>query len=149
MDRNLYSKTTVKVQKRSGFDKSHQNLFTASVGTLVPILVDELIPNTTVDLEAAISAQLPPLASDTFMRCKLKYASFFVPTRLLVAGYERWLTGSDRVAYTEDITADKRIQMPNIGFDLLLVALKLFHSLLLVLLLIILVLNLRSLHLMI
>lgn len=72
MDKNLYSKTTVKVQKRSGFDKSHQNLFTAKVGTLVPILVDELIPNSTVDLEAAISAQLPPLASDTFMRCKLK-----------------------------------------------------------------------------
>ena len=69
MDKNLYEKTTVKVQKKSGFDKSHQNLFTGRVGTLVPILVDELIPNTSVDLEAAISAQLPPLASDTFMRC--------------------------------------------------------------------------------
>lgn len=117
MDKNLYSKTTVKVQKRSGFDKSHQNLFTATVGTLVPILVDELVPNSTVDLEAAISAQLPPLASDTFMRCKLKYASFFVPTRLLVYGYERWLTGSDKANYVEDVAADKRIQMPNIGFD--------------------------------
>lgn len=116
MDKNLYSKTTVKVQKRSGFDKSHQNLFTASVGTLVPILVDELIPNSTVDLEAAISAQLPPLASDTFMRCKLKYASFFVPTRLLVNGYERWLTGYDKNT-DQPTDSTKRIQMPILKFN--------------------------------
>lgn len=116
MDKNLYEKTTVKVQKKSGFDKSHQNLFTGRVGTLVPILVDELIPNTSVDLEAAISAQLPPLASDTFMRCSLKYASFFVPTRLLVNGYERWLTGYDKnTDQPTDVT--KRIQMPVIRFN--------------------------------
>lgn len=89
MDKNLYSTAAVQVQKKSGFDKSHQNLFTGTTGTIVPIMVDELMPNSTVDLKAAITAQLPPLASDTFMRCKLKYASFFVPTRLLVAGYER------------------------------------------------------------
>ena len=116
MDKNLYEKTTVKVQKKSGFDKSHQNLFTGRVGTLVPILVDELIPNTSVDLEAAISAQLPPLASDTFMRCSLKYASFFVPTRLLVAGYERWLTGYDKNT-DQPVDATKRIQMPVIKFN--------------------------------
>lgn len=94
MARN-YTKVPVKVQKKSGFDKSFQNLFTGKVGTIVPILCDELIPNSTVHLKAAISAALPPLASDTFMRCKLKYASFFVPTRLIMPGYEGWLTGSD------------------------------------------------------
>lgn len=116
MDKNLYEKTTVKVQKKSGFDKSHQNLFTGRVGTLVPILVDELIPNTSVDLEAAISAQLPPLASDTFMRCSLKYASFFVPTRLLVAGYERWLTGYEKNT-DQPVDATKKIQMPVLRFN--------------------------------
>ena len=115
MDKNLYEKTVVNVQKRSGFDKSHQNLFTANVGTIIPIMTDELIPNTTVDLKAALSAQLPPLASDTFMRCKLKYAAFFVPTRLLVSGYERWLTGSDKADATIDF--DKRVQMPLLDVD--------------------------------
>lgn len=90
-----YSKVPVKVQKKSGFDKSFQNLFTSKVGTLTPILVDELIPNSTVHLKAAITAALPPLASDTFMRCKLKYAAFFVPSRLLMKGYEKWLTNND------------------------------------------------------
>lgn len=89
-----YSKVPVKVQKKSGFDKSFQNLFTSKVGTITPILVDELIPNSTVHLKAAITAALPPLASDTFMRCKLKYAAFFVPSRLLMQGYEKWLTNN-------------------------------------------------------
>lgn len=89
-----YDKVPVKVQKKSGFDKSFQNLFTSKVGTLTPILVDELIPNSTVHLKAAITAALPPLASDTFMRCKLKYAAFFVPSRLLMKGYEKWLTNN-------------------------------------------------------
>ena len=89
-----YDKVPVKVQKKSGFDKSFQNLFTSKVGTLTPILVDELIPNSTVHLKAAITAALPPLASDTFMRCKLKYAAFFVPSRLLIKGYEKWLTNN-------------------------------------------------------
>lgn len=102
-----YGKVPVKVQKKSGFDKSFQNLFTSKVGTITPILCDELIPNSTVHLRAAINASLPPLASDTFMRCKLKYAAFFVPTRLLVQGYERWLTGSDYTA-----AEDKKVKIP-------------------------------------
>lgn len=92
---NIYDKVPVKVQKKSGFDKSFQNLFSAKVGTVVPILTDELIPNSTVNLRLAISTQLPPLASDTFMRVKQKYAAFFVPTRILVPRYEDWLTGNN------------------------------------------------------
>lgn len=94
MARN-YGKVPIKVQKKSGFDKSYQNLFTSKVGTITPIMCDELIPNSTVHLKAAISAALPPLASDTFMRCQLKYAAFFCPSRLIMPGYEGWLTGSD------------------------------------------------------
>ena len=91
---NIYDKVPVKVQKKSGFDKSFQNLFTSKVGTITPILTDELIPNTTVNLRMAITTQLPPLASDTFMRVKQKYAAFFVPHRILMPGFEQWLCGN-------------------------------------------------------
>lgn len=86
------SKVNVKVPHRSGFDKSHKAFLTGKVGTLVPILTDELIPNTKVHLRSVISAQLPPLATDTFMRVNLKVEAFFVPTRLLYGGFEPWLT---------------------------------------------------------
>lgn len=89
------SKVVVKVPKRSGFDKSHQNLLTSKCGTLTPILVDEIIPNTKIHLNEVISASLPPLASDTFMRCNLKVEAFFCPSRLLYGGLEDWLTDQD------------------------------------------------------
>ena len=92
-----YKKVPVKVQARSGFDKNHFNLFTSKVGRITPILVDELIPNTTVHLKAALTAALPPLASDTFMRCKLKFAAFFVPHRIIMPGFERWIVRDEAV----------------------------------------------------
>lgn len=95
---NIYDKVPIKVQKKSGFDKSFQNLFTGKVGTIVPVLCDELIPNTTVNLKMAITTQLPPLASDTFMRVKQKYAAFFVPTRIIMPGFEKWLTGDNKMS---------------------------------------------------
>lgn len=86
----LFKWRTMKVPKRSGFNKSFQNLFTMPVGTLVPLLCDEVIPNTRVSLKALLSANLPPLASSTFMRCKLKASAFFVPCRILYGGFESW-----------------------------------------------------------
>lgn len=108
---NIYDKVPVKVQSKSGFDKSFQNLFTGKVGTIIPILTDELIPNTTVRLRMAITTQLPPLASDTFMRVKQKYAAFFVPTRILVPRYEDWLTGKNVGS------SDVKVVLPTLSFN--------------------------------
>lgn len=90
---NWLKRARVNVPKRSGFDKSFRHLFTTKCGTLVPILTDEVIPNTRINLRMAIQGALPPLASDTFMNVKLKTEAFFVPNRLLYGGYEYWLTG--------------------------------------------------------
>lgn len=109
---NIYDKVPIKVQKKSGFDKSFQNLFTSKVGTITPILTDELIPNSTVNLKVALTTQLPPLASDTFMRIKQKYAAFFVPSRIIMQGYEKWLTGQDQFN-----NGNNRILQPVLSFN--------------------------------
>lgn len=87
-----FVKVPVNVPKLSGFDKSHQNLLTSKCGTITPILIDELIPGSKVHLKLALSASLPPLASDTFMRCSVKVEAFFVPFRLLAGSFESWFT---------------------------------------------------------
>ena len=87
-----FTKVTVQVPKLSGFDKSHQNLLTSKVGTITPILIDELIPGSKIHLSLALSAQLPPLAADTFMRCVIKTECFFIPLRLLASSFESWFT---------------------------------------------------------
>ena len=97
-----FVKAPVNVPKLSGFDKSHQNLLTTKCGTITPILIDELIPGSKVNLKLALSASLPPLASDTFMRCSVKVEAFFVPFRLLAGSFESWFTDTDKkfAAYT-------------------------------------------------
>lgn len=89
-------KVPVNVPRLSGFDKSHQNLLTTKCGTITPIMIDELIPGSKVHLKLALSASLPPLASDTFMRCSVKVEAFFVPFRLLAGSFESWFTDSEK-----------------------------------------------------
>lgn len=91
-----FVKAPVNVPKLSGFDKSHQNLLTTKCGTITPILIDELIPGSKVHLKLALSASLPPLASDTFMRCSVKVEAFFVPFRLLAGSFESWFTDTEK-----------------------------------------------------
>lgn len=93
MNRNLLKKALVKIPNRSGFDKSFQSLLTMPVGTIVPLMLDEIPANTKVNLKAVLSATLPPLVSDTFLRCDLAVEAFFVPFRQLYRGYEYWLSG--------------------------------------------------------
>lgn len=89
---NSFTHVAVQVPRLSGFDKSHQNLLTSKVGTITPILIDELIPGSKVHLSLALSAQLPPLAADTFMRCDIRVEAFFCPFRLLAGSFESWFT---------------------------------------------------------
>lgn len=104
----------VSVPHRSGFDKSFRNLLSAKVGTLVPVLCDELPPNTRVNLRQALQAQLPPLASDTFMRCKIKLEAFFVPNRLMYGGYEAWLTGDTLKEVQGNVISDVPVFIPGL-----------------------------------
>lgn len=85
-------KVNIKVPHLNGFDKSFKHLLTSHVGTLTPILCDEICPGTKVHLKSAFMAQLPPLATDTFMRVNLKLEAFFVPHRLLYGGFPSWMS---------------------------------------------------------
>lgn len=111
----MSKKIPLKVQKRSGFNKSFQNILTSKPGTITPLLCDELIPNTKVNLRAALQASLPPLAFDTFMRVALKVQAFFVPLRLLVGSFQDFFTGSK----LQPLAGNEYIpSMPYFSFDL-------------------------------
>lgn len=88
-------KYVVKVTNRSGFDKSHRNTLTLKCGTITPILCDELIPGSRVNLKLNLACQLAPLVSDTFMNVKLKAEAFFVPSRLLLGSFEDFYCDSE------------------------------------------------------
>lgn len=112
---SLFRNVSVKVPKKSGFDKSHMNLLTTKCGTLTPILCDEVIPNTSVSLKLNLSATLPPLASDTFMRCDLKAEAFFVPYRLCYGGFTDWIQGNPIYAATGEGSTEASFPVLQIG----------------------------------
>ena len=86
----------VKVEQFSGFDKSRFNAFTAPLGAIVPFVKQLLLPGS-FDLKVAISASLPPLATDAFLRSHLKVEAFFVPLRLCYGGFASWFA-NEKVA---------------------------------------------------
>ena len=114
-----FTKVPLKVPKMSGFDKSHQNLLTSKCGTITPILIDELIPGSKISLKLALNAQLPPLASDTFMRCSIKTEAFFVPMRLLAGSFESWFTDTPQLfidASSTNTFVEQLGWLPSFGF---------------------------------
>ena len=80
----------IKVPERTPFDKSHKWYGTVCTGSLVPLMVDEVIPNTKVKCRIALSVTMPPLVSDTLMNLKYQVTAFFVPMRLCSGSFEDW-----------------------------------------------------------
>lgn len=116
MDSSFFQ-APVEVPRLSGFDKSFMNLYTAPCGTLVPALCDEIMPGSIIDLRMAASVSLPPLASDTFMRCSLKVETFFVPMRLCFGGFEHFFVGDKfEVADGTDYAESSVTRLPSFAF---------------------------------
>lgn len=117
------NKVELKVVQKSAFPgKSHFNQGTAKVGSLVPILVDELIPNTTVDIKMAVAASLPPLAGDVFMNLDYCVEAFFVPMRQCYGGYEGFFTQVLENQFKDWSSSDvgivqRRCAMPRLEID--------------------------------
>lgn len=87
----VFNKVPVKVQDRSGFDLSHENLFTANIGTLIPASVEEVMPGDVISVGGAVSVELPPLATNFKGRVDARLEAFFVPNRLLWAGWQDYI----------------------------------------------------------
>lgn len=88
----IFKKVPVQVQNLSGFNCSHSNSFDAKVGTLVPVLCDPVIPNTHIDLDVACEVQLPPSVADFYGNIEARMEFFFVPYRILWAGWKYFMT---------------------------------------------------------
>lgn len=98
MPNNLTSsRVDVKVSNISGHSMSHRNSLTSRVGTLTPVLVEEVCPNSRMHLQTSFSVKLPPLASETFANIDYRLEAFFVPHRLLVRNFSNIVAGQNRL----------------------------------------------------
>ena len=88
----IFTTQKVDVPNRSGFDLSHENLLTMKVGTLTPILCEEVLPNETYSLGHMTQVQLPPMATDFYGRVDFRMEAFFVPNRVVWGGWQNFYT---------------------------------------------------------
>lgn len=87
----VFNSVPLKVPDRSGFDLSHENIFSAKVGTLIPASVEEVIPGDVVSIGGSMSVELPPLVTNFKGRVDAKLEAFFVPNRILWAGWQDFI----------------------------------------------------------
>lgn len=92
MKNKIFKKVPVEIPNKSGFDLSHENMFTAKVGELVPCLVNEMLPNDSVTLDVASQIQLPPMATDFYGKVDAKFEAFFVPNRIIYGGWQNFIS---------------------------------------------------------
>ena len=88
----IFTSQKVDVPNRSGFDLSHENMLTMKVGTLTPVLCEEVLPNETFSLGHMTQVQLPPMATDFYGRVDFRLEAFFVPNRVIWGGWQNFYT---------------------------------------------------------
>lgn len=114
MAKKILSGVSVKVENRSGFDKSRLNLLSTFVGTITPIVKQLCIPGH-VRYRADLHSILPPLAFDAYLRSHLKVEAFFVPMRLCYGGFESWFCGKEM--YDSRTNSFVRAKLPRLAYN--------------------------------
>lgn len=93
----VFQTVPVNVPDRSGFDLSHESLFTAYCGTITPATVLEVLPGDTFSIGAMQKVTLPPFAVPFMGRIDACLEAFFVPNRLLWSGWQAFITQNNGV----------------------------------------------------
>lgn len=91
---NYKGYTTARLSKptRSYFNMSHEVKTTGNMGELIPILIDETLPNDTYNFSSEIFLRMAPMIAPIFHHVKVYVHYFFVPNRILWAGWEDFIT---------------------------------------------------------
>lgn len=80
------------MKKRSLFDLSYTNLFTASMGKLYPFYREEVVPNDTFKVSTQFLCRFLPQLVPFYSNIKVRTHYFFVPYRLLWSNWENFIT---------------------------------------------------------
>lgn len=108
----IFSKIPIDVPNRSGFDMSFENMLTMKVGTLTPILCEEVLPNETYSLGYLGQVQLPPMATDFYGRVDMRLEAFFVPNRVIWGGWQNFYTMPQNNPYGSPVV--RPVSLPSV-----------------------------------
>ena len=99
------------------FDLSHRKIFTAKAGELLPILCEEVIPNDYFEIDtASLIRSCQPLQTAAFMRCKVCFDFFFVPSTAIWSNFNAFYT--QRQQQTSSLLKDSAYEPNMTLYDL-------------------------------
>lgn len=87
-----FSKVELRKPERSKFDLSHEKKLSCRMGQLVPVFVSETLPNDTFRVNSEVMLRFAPLLAPIYHRVNVFVHFFFIPTRLLYADWEAFIT---------------------------------------------------------
>lgn len=90
---NIFSTVAGRKTPRSKFDLSHEKKLSFKMGSLVPILNEEIIPGDKFRVKTEVMLRLAPMIAPVMHRVNVYVHYFFVPTRLIWDDYESFFTG--------------------------------------------------------
>lgn len=85
--------------KMSKFNLTHQFKFTTELGTLVPVLTQEVVPGDIFNISSNHVLRFLPLIAPLMHEVDVYIHYFFVPNRLLWSNWETFITGSVQGKY--------------------------------------------------
>jgi len=81
--------------KRNKFSLSNYKLLTASMGELVPIGINEVLPGDTIQQATSALIRLSPLVAPVMHPVNVRIHHYFVPYRLVWDDWEDFITGGE------------------------------------------------------
>lgn len=78
---------------KSNFDLSHVHSLTGSMGRLIPVLTEEVIPGDNWKLRVNHILRFLPMAGPINHRVDVFFHAFFVPNRIVWSSWEEFITG--------------------------------------------------------
>lgn len=81
--------------KRNAFDLSHDAKFSMQLGTLTPILLQEVVPGDSFRCNTESLIRFAPMLAPVMHRVDVFTHTFFVPSRLLWSDFQDFVTGGE------------------------------------------------------
>lgn len=83
-----------KVQK-SAFDLSHEHKLSGKMGTLMPVLCQEVVPGDKFEINSESMIRFAPMVAPIYHRINSYIHYFYVPNRIIWHDWEKFITGAE------------------------------------------------------
>lgn len=121
----LFTKVKTPNVPLNKFDLSYENLLSAGMGKLYPILCKEMLPGDRFRVKSDVLIRAMPMTSPVYGNLKAYIHYFFVPNRLVWSNWEEFITGGENgedthvppYTYIEDFLSDSLVRDVESGAD--------------------------------